>query len=456
MITQMIDMKQNTLIVGATRTGKTSTVLKPLVYELLLLKKNGIPLGMTIIENKKDVGETLKEMCKEMDIPFATTGRVQRDGILVVDLFDNNKHYKEMIEFGKLKIQQVVGDFFNDDDKKRQTPHFLIVDEMDQFVYPEFEEFLALSPSYNVTGIFTMQTLHRLGLGVETGSDKEKNTMLSAFLVNCRNKMVFGNASYEEAVMFSNMFGNVKPEDLMCGLPCFQCIVQTVQDGKVQKPFLYQGEFLPADWKEKREWENDLISETLGNEAAEILNGFKCNDPTLGNDFGQLGTVSNLFPGGISGGLVGSIGSTASPVSLVKGGPIGINHGCSIGTTSKQQDKQDEFSMESLIEQKTDEARRLIGYVAFLNYLSQYCQTLEPYFRGHQVELIGKAQKKLEQREDAKQTVSNLIEELKNEINSADRPELYRGLAYVIKDYELYSGTMMQSVEATLSSLRFE
>jgi len=426
MITQLIDLRHNSLIVGPTRTGKTSAILKPLVYELLLLKKKGIPLGMTIIETKKEVGETLKEMCKEMDIPFSTTGRVQRDGILVVEPFDNGKHYREMIEFGKLKIQQVVGDLFNDTDKKRQIPHFLIVDEMDQFVYPEFEEFLALSPTYNVTGIFTVQTLHQLGLGVEQVSNKERNTMLSTFLTNCRNKVVFRNVSYEEAVVFSNMFGNevvgmeqekvcFNPLQLM-ELPFLQCVAETVQNGKTQKPFLYQAEFLPSDWKEKREWENVNLTEVCEGEAADLLEA------------------------------VNPIRS--SPISSIKGGPIG--RGYSIGTTLKSQTEQDVFSMDSLIEQKTDEAKCLIGYVAFLNYLSQYCQTLEPFFREHQIDLIGRAQKKLEQR--GKLNVYNFIEELKNEINLAERPDFYSELLKVIKNYQPY-GDVIGSINSTLASL---
>ena len=33
------------LAVGPTRCGKTATILKPMIYQLLLQKKRGVPLG---------------------------------------------------------------------------------------------------------------------------------------------------------------------------------------------------------------------------------------------------------------------------------------------------------------------------------------------------------------------------------------------------------------------------
>lgn len=35
------DMFTHMLVVGPTRCGKTATLLKPMIYQLLLLKKNG-------------------------------------------------------------------------------------------------------------------------------------------------------------------------------------------------------------------------------------------------------------------------------------------------------------------------------------------------------------------------------------------------------------------------------
>lgn len=57
------------LAVGPTRCGKTATLLKPMIYQLLLLKKRGVPLGLSVVEPKGDVARMVYEMCGEMGIP---------------------------------------------------------------------------------------------------------------------------------------------------------------------------------------------------------------------------------------------------------------------------------------------------------------------------------------------------------------------------------------------------
>lgn len=57
------------LVVGPTRSGKTATILKPMIYQLLLQKKKGIPLGLSVVEPKGDMAAMVNEMCEEMDIP---------------------------------------------------------------------------------------------------------------------------------------------------------------------------------------------------------------------------------------------------------------------------------------------------------------------------------------------------------------------------------------------------
>lgn len=57
------------LAVGPTRCGKTATILKPMIYQLLLQKKRDVPLGLSVVEPKGDVAEMVNEMCLEMDIP---------------------------------------------------------------------------------------------------------------------------------------------------------------------------------------------------------------------------------------------------------------------------------------------------------------------------------------------------------------------------------------------------
>ena len=68
-IWQGSDCFTHMLAVGPTRCGKTATILKPMIYQLLLQKKRGVPLGLSVVEPKGDVAEMVNEMCLEMDIP---------------------------------------------------------------------------------------------------------------------------------------------------------------------------------------------------------------------------------------------------------------------------------------------------------------------------------------------------------------------------------------------------
>lgn len=73
------DMFTHMLVVGPTRCGKTATILKPLIYQLLLAKKRGIPLGLSVIEPKGDVAMMVRELCEEMEIPFTHIDPMRSD-----------------------------------------------------------------------------------------------------------------------------------------------------------------------------------------------------------------------------------------------------------------------------------------------------------------------------------------------------------------------------------------
>lgn len=57
------------LVVGPTRCGKTATILKPMIYQILLSKKLGKQVGLSVIEPKGDVARMVKDMCDVMEIP---------------------------------------------------------------------------------------------------------------------------------------------------------------------------------------------------------------------------------------------------------------------------------------------------------------------------------------------------------------------------------------------------
>lgn len=79
----------HTLVIGPTRCGKTSTILEPLIFELLKAKKRGEKCGLTLIEPKGDVARLVYEMSVEMGLT---------DDLVYVDpLFPNTtKHINVM------------------------------------------------------------------------------------------------------------------------------------------------------------------------------------------------------------------------------------------------------------------------------------------------------------------------------------------------------------------------
>lgn len=58
------------LCVGPTRCGKTSTVILPIIYQLLIQKKSGKKLGISVIEPKGDLAQDVKQFCDVMEIPY--------------------------------------------------------------------------------------------------------------------------------------------------------------------------------------------------------------------------------------------------------------------------------------------------------------------------------------------------------------------------------------------------
>lgn len=59
----------HTMIVGTTGTGKSSRVLKPMIWQDLQAIKQGKKMGLTVIEPKGDFSADVAEMAKSLDIP---------------------------------------------------------------------------------------------------------------------------------------------------------------------------------------------------------------------------------------------------------------------------------------------------------------------------------------------------------------------------------------------------
>ncbi|MCM3240764.1 type IV secretory system conjugative DNA transfer family protein [Heyndrickxia oleronia] len=56
----------HTLIIGPTRCGKTATIIKPIIYQILDSRRKGRKVGLSVIEPKGDVAAMVKETCDWM------------------------------------------------------------------------------------------------------------------------------------------------------------------------------------------------------------------------------------------------------------------------------------------------------------------------------------------------------------------------------------------------------
>lgn len=171
--------------------------------------------------------------------------------------------------------------------EKTRVPHYLIADEYSRYINPDVEMFLSIAASYRVAGIFATQSLGQLE--VEAGKISGK-AMKQAILTSCRNKIAFCGLSAEDAKQFAEEFGKDKvvmrqstyknrillprlfPDNyrdteieeyryhytyLQDSMKRFHFLCRIMKDGTPQKPFEGVGQFVPRNWKELREWEDN-------------------------------------------------------------------------------------------------------------------------------------------------------------------------------------------------------
>ena len=67
------------LVIGPTRCGKTSTILKPMIYQILMAKKRGKRVGLSVIEPKGDVALMVAETSRALNIPYTHVDPLRDD-----------------------------------------------------------------------------------------------------------------------------------------------------------------------------------------------------------------------------------------------------------------------------------------------------------------------------------------------------------------------------------------
>lgn len=171
----------------------------------------------------------------------------------------------------------------------------MVIDEYKRYINPQVEIFLSLAASYKVSSILASQSLGQLE--VEAG-DISPRAMKQAIMTNCRNKLCFNGIGYQDAQEFADEFGKDKimlrqstykhrifmpnlfpdsyrdteseeyrfdPTDIMDNLPKYSFIHKVMYEAAMQKPSLARGNLVPADWREKKAWEDNRLLLRLNN-----------------------------------------------------------------------------------------------------------------------------------------------------------------------------------------------
>ncbi|WP_240377222.1 type IV secretory system conjugative DNA transfer family protein [Bacillus piscicola] len=182
-----------------------------------------------------------------------------------------------------------------------RIPHYLIIDEYSRYINPDVERFLSIAAEYRVAGLFAVQSLGQLE--VDSGQINAR-AMKKAILTSCRNKIIFGGLSAEDAQEVSKEMGmdllsvTEKRYDgnilkqwqpkmtsdremekerfsyslIMDGLPKMHFIHKLLKDGTPQPPGVGMGNFIPRDPKELREHFRKVKNQTLEKEEKELVN----------------------------------------------------------------------------------------------------------------------------------------------------------------------------------------
>jgi len=85
---------------------------------------------------------------------------------------------------------------------KNRTPHFLYVDEFDQYSPPDFGDMYTIYRKFKIGTIFSAQNLSSLG--------GTSHPAIQTLLSNASTKITFGNATPEETQWWTNEFGKRK------------------------------------------------------------------------------------------------------------------------------------------------------------------------------------------------------------------------------------------------------
>ena len=134
--------------------------------------------------------------------------------------------------FGQFVIMHIQNAVFRrPGDEFTRIPHYLYIDELPVYFNPELEDLLNRGRKYRCACVFTIQGPSQLERGKSQGE-----SMREVVINGCRNKVVIGIESSDDAQLLSEMFGEKEDIEIRKTRKRFTLLAHTIAETTKDKP----------------------------------------------------------------------------------------------------------------------------------------------------------------------------------------------------------------------------
>jgi len=168
--------------------------------------------------------------------------------------------------FGQFIIMHIQNAVFRrPGDEFNRIPHFLYIDELPVYFNPELEDLLNRGRKYRCACVFTIQGPSQLERGKSQGE-----SMRDVVINGCRNKIVIGIESSDDAQLLSELFGEEENIEIRKTRKRFTLLAHTIQETTKDKP-----RFTYTDVMELKPWHGIVKIVVNGKNQQPVLGKFE-------------------------------------------------------------------------------------------------------------------------------------------------------------------------------------
>lgn len=113
------DLNEGTLIIGKEKSGKTDTIIKPLLLHLLKEKSNGENMSITVIDSGGEINDFVQKVTEKLNLSYRK-----------LDITNDNESYNLIegdTEAVILRLNNILKHHFNEQDRFFATIHEVII-----------------------------------------------------------------------------------------------------------------------------------------------------------------------------------------------------------------------------------------------------------------------------------------------------------------------------------------